>query len=556
VPAAYILVPIALLAGAGLVTWALSAIGRDPGRLPAAAAAWLALGSVAAIWLAARTPLNLAGPALGAGVKADLRLDALSVVFLGMILFAGAVLLSGQPRASGEAGAASLALAGCCLAVESAAIPLTALALGISAVLLMLPLRAGDRGDATESFSLWQAAGWILLLWAAANLQVTGGTAAYDAVPVTSFGVTSFLLLAGSALLVAGLTPWRSWRGEALERADRAASWFAAAAMPPVGFFLLLRAYDIGGGRYPNLYLNLALVVLGAWVAAAAALRAQAAPDFAHFRADLVLLNSGIALFALGLGSPLGVAAAITVLLAGTLQVTMLAMLPEPAGMRGLLAALLATGVPPSLAFGGRLLALQAGFEAGEVDALAALVVLGAWMLTFAGAARAVRLPRGRSGRPGAVVLAAGVAFLALVLGAGLGFVEVALAIPAAAEAVTFPTATLAGGALGVSTTSGAWPALAFGLPLLILGGVLLWFGRGELRAAPRPQLEGGEGPRPLLGRPWAGPAAAIGSLRNLRIPDEYRSLFDPRALDAAVSAGHPLFWLVVVGGLAYAITR
>jgi hypothetical protein len=121
---------------------------------------------------------------------------------------------------------------------------------------------------------------------------------------------------------------------------------------------------------------------------------------------------------------------------------------------------------------------------------------------------------------------------------------------------VTFPTATLAGGALGVSTTSGAWPALAFGLPLLIVGGILLWLGRGELQVAPRPQGQAGEGLQPLLGRPWPGAAAAIGSLRSLRIPDEYRSLFDPRALDAAVSAGHPLFWLVVVGGLAYAITR
>jgi hypothetical protein len=557
VPAASILLPIALLAGGGLLTWALGALGWNPGRLPAAAGTWLALAATAGIWVLARTPLELAGPALGAGVRVGFRLDALAVAFLGILLFPVAVLLSGQRRPWAEAGAACLALAGCCLAIEADSVPLTALALGASAVLVMLPLRAGKSDDQPDAFSVWQAAGWILLLWAGAALLALGGTANYAAVPLASFSVPVFLLLAGSAVLITGLTPWRSWVGAALQRSGGSASWFATAAVPPVGFYLLMRAYGMGDGRYPSLWLNLVLVLLGAAVALAAALRAQAVTDRAALAAELVAVNRGIALFALGLGSPLGLCAAVTVLLGGSLVIAMLALLPEAGGAPALVAGLIATGVPPSLVFGGRLLAVQAGFEAGEVDALIALVVCAAWVLTLAAAARASWLPsRTSSEGAGSGLAAAATAGLVLVGGVALGAVELAVAIPAAAEVMTFPTAVLRSGAIGVSTTAGGWPALAFGVPLLVIGVALLWLGRAELRLAPGQEPAGGRRPRPLLGEPWALPARAAAGIRGLRLPEEYRSLFDPRALDAAASAGHPLFWLVVVAGLAYLITR
>jgi hypothetical protein len=44
--------------------------------------------------------------------------------------------------------------------------------------------------------------------------------------------------------------------------------------------------------------------------------------------------------------------------------------------------------------------------------------------------------------------------------------------------------------------------------------------------------------------------------LRAATIPDQYRSLVDLRALEAAATRGGPLLWLAALVALAFAVTR
>jgi hypothetical protein len=44
--------------------------------------------------------------------------------------------------------------------------------------------------------------------------------------------------------------------------------------------------------------------------------------------------------------------------------------------------------------------------------------------------------------------------------------------------------------------------------------------------------------------------------LRTATLPDQYRSLVDLRALEAAATGGGPLLWLAALVALAFAVTR
>jgi hypothetical protein len=53
---------------------------------------------------------------------------------------------------------------------------------------------------------------------------------------------------------------------------------------------------------------------------------------------------------------------------------------------------------------------------------------------------------------------------------------------------------------------------------------------------------------------------AAIGRwlarVRAPNVPDEYRSIVNPRALEAAAAGGRPLLWLAALVALAFAVNR
>jgi hypothetical protein len=213
-----------------------------------------------------------------------------------------------------------------------------------------------------------------------------------------------------------------------------------------------------------------------------------------------------------------------------------------------------AAGAPPSLAFAARLLDIQAALEAGEVTAFFALAGALAWLWGLAAGARAILLPEPAgpvAGSPyGAVALTAFV----LATGAGAGLIATTLAMPAAAGVMTFPRSALTGGSLALVTTSGAWAAVTLAGPLLVATALVL----AAMRAVPQLQVRDvTQAPDPyfvipgasLTGRAWA-------AVTGFQLPAEYRSLFDPVALDAAAARGRPWLWIAIAVAVALVSVR
>ena len=103
--------------------------------------------------------------------------------------------------------------------------------------------------------------------WAGVILQVRSGTAAYAAVPVSALTAPVFALIAVAGLMASGLVPWRSWPAEVWSRPSLRAAGLVVATLYPLGFYLLVRAYEMGDGRYPHVAFNAILASLGVVVA-------------------------------------------------------------------------------------------------------------------------------------------------------------------------------------------------------------------------------------------------------------------------------------------------
>jgi formate hydrogenlyase subunit 3/multisubunit Na+/H+ antiporter MnhD subunit len=557
-PAASVLAPSALLAAAAALGWLLALVRVRVARWLAAGAAWLALVVLLASWGATgRATLELNLPGTLAGAPLALRLDAISVAFGLVVLIPTALLFTFQRRGSAEVWVAALAASASLLASEAGSLLLTAVALGTCASLVLVGLWQEEERPTTAYLVALSAAG-LLLLWAGVVLEVTGGTSVYSAAPVTALRVPVFLLVAGAALLCSGLLPWPSWLPAMWDRERLEAGSLAIALLAPLGFLLLARAYTLGAGSWPSPVLNLALAAVGVVVAASAAVRAQAAGSRPAFLAEAAPLGGGLALLAMALGTPLGVSAAVLTL-AGSALVTALApLLPAGRWPSAVLATAVIVGVPPALVFGGRLLAIQAAVEAGDVFAFLGLAGAISWLLSLAAAARLPRLSdegddervRGRLGTYAGLALAA-------LGGLAVGVLESLLALPVAAEAITTPAAAVSGGYVAVVTASGGWAAFTLGGPLLLLAAVAAFLSRSEWRrwatrpAALRPP------PPPFLRLPAARvPRGRAGAASGLRLPAQYRSLMDLSALEAAVAASRPWLWGAITLALIIAVTR
>src|SRR5207244_4388221 len=144
-----------------------------------------------------------------------------------------------------------------------------------------------------------------------------------------------FAVLAASAVIASCLFPWRTWLAVLWRRPSLRAAAVTIATVYPLGFYLLIRAYELGDGRYPHPLFNVGLAVLG-------------------------------------------IAAAV--------------------------------GLPPGLAFGSRVVAVEATFEAGDFLGLIGVASAAAWATWMVAGARAIGLPGGR-GRPASETFA-GVAML------------------------------------------------------------------------------------------------------------------------------------------------
>jgi hypothetical protein len=323
----------------------------------------------------------------------------------------------------------------------------------------------------------------------------------------------------------------------------------AVCVLVPLGFLLLVRAYGLGGGRWPSFWLNLTLALLGVATSLGAALRAQAAVELRGYLAEAVPMAAGIALLGLSLGTPSGVDAAIVALAGAAL---LAGVGPLISGARGGLAlAGLGTlaGLPPTLVFGGWLLAIQAAFAAAAAFPLLGLAAAAAWLLWVAGFARAARLPISDSG---GVALGAwvGVALAALG-GLGAAWIEALLALPAAGEVIRLPASLTVGTLLPVAQPSGGWSPLLLGLPLVALAVLALLAGR---RLPPTGMEHDAEArvPPPLLTLPRLGGAA--GGERTAGWVRRGES-WSGRMVEA-VTHSPPWIWAAVTLVLVLVVTR
>jgi hypothetical protein len=539
------------MAGA-LLTWFAGAAGLRVGRVVAAASSWAALAALVGLWAPSRSPIEYQGIGLGPGLQFGQSLDAVGFALALALLLPGSLLLTFQHRGWEAAGAAALSLTFSLTAVLANSLVITALGLGTAASVMLVQVRS-DGEVGIRSFWPFQVAGWLILLWAAATLQALTGTSAFAAVPVAAVREPIFVLMAAGALLSSAALPWRGWTSEFWDRPRLASGTLAIATLLPVSFLVLFRTYEIGGGRWPSPLLNVALAVAGAAAVIGAAFRAQAASVRRSVAGETVPGLCGFALVGLALATPLGLVAAVACVLAAGVVSALLPLVPEDRSATSLTASLLAAGLPPSIAFAARLLTVQAGIEAGTGPGFLVIGLALAWLIGLAAAARGARLAPGSAGSVRAGSLPGSLAGLALLLagGAGFGLVTSALCIPAASELVPQPVNSVGGPPLAVLSASGGWAAAALGVPVVALALILMPVLRAGVLPAARGAVE------PFFETDWtAAPRRWYERLARIRVPKDYESLFNPRALEAAMARGQPVLWAVLLLVLAIAVNR
>jgi hypothetical protein len=546
-PPLALLVPIALPILGALLAVLFGRNERSFSRVAVSVGVWAAAVAVVALWLPVRSTQELSLGQLGFGSPLELRLDTIALIFSLVVLVPAASLLTLQPRTWQEASVAALGVAAAVLAVEAGGVLLTAIAGCTAATLAVIQLDVEDLRAPRPSWAMLLAA-WLALAWAGVVLQVQGGTAVYSAVPVSAMTVQVFTLIALAAVFGSGLLPWRGWASRLWSRPSLRAAGMAVATLQPLGLYLLFRAYELGDGRYPQASLNLVLAAWGVLVAFGAAARAQAATTRREYMAEVLPGLAGFALMSLAVGSALGLVAALILVMTSAVIAICVPLLPERGGPPSLLVAAAAAGVPPGLAFGGRLLGLGAAFEAGGTMGLIGLAGVATWLLAAAAAARSVGLAAGR-GRP-ATETYPRVAAVAVAVGPALGVVFLAGAA-ATSDVMSTQALGLGNAVASIATVSTVIPVIALLGPLLVVGAIALAFARPvptSARSDARPPLF------KLYGSALA--SRAIESLRNAAVPSEYRSLFNPRALETAAAGGTPVLWLASLVALAFAVTR
>jgi hypothetical protein len=324
------------------------------------------------------------------------------------------------------------------------------------------------------------------------------------------------------------------------------------ATVYPLGFYLLVRAYEMGDGKYPQVAFSAVLALLGVAVALGAAIRAQGSATRRQFLGEVVPGLGGFALMAIAFGTPLGLVAGLLTLATAAALTACLALLPDRTGVATLVAIAAAVGLPPSLGFSARLLGLEAAFEAGLPMGLVGLAGTATWVVWIVAAARAIGLPAGRGHAAAETFpsIAMGIAAVTLVAGPAVAAFQSGFANPAQSEVMTGAiSGAVGGGLVSVDTVSTVLPALTIFAPLLIIGLVAYaWAGTSLVRSQPRPAL---------FMLPGGGTRARMWELlRAARVPEQYRTVLDVRGVEAAAAGGRPLLWLAALVALGFAVTR
>ena len=548
-PSIALLAPMLLpLIAAGVVT-AFGLGGINLGSFVVGAGAWAAVLALLIVWLPLRATQELHLGPLGFGSNFEVRIDAVGFAFGLMVLVPAALALTLQPRTWQEATVGLLGVGAAMGAIEAAGVVLTALAAGTAATLAVVQLETEDIRAPRPRWSMLLAA-WLALSWAGVMLQISGGTATYSALPVSALSVPIFCVIAFAGLMASGLFPWRSWPAEVWSRPSLRASGLVVAALYPLGFYLLVRAFEMGGGRYPSVVLNAVLASWGVLVGLGAAARAQSAVTRRDFLGEVIPGAGGLALMAVALGTPLGLVAGLIALATAAALTASLSLLPDRAGPSSLVAIAAAVGLPPGLVFGARIIGIESTFEAGDFYGLIGVAAAATWVLWMVAGARAIGLPGGR-GRPVNETfprVAMTVAALTLLAGPALAVLQSGFA-RVAADVMPLPPGSASGGLTSVVTVSTVLPALALFVPLLIIGVLAFWAAStAVIRTQSRPSL---------FNIPGASAVARIrGAVAAASVPEQYRSLVDLRALEAAAAGGKPLLWLASLAALGYAVTR
>lgn len=543
-PSFVVVAPIALPLAAAAAVAALRL-----GRVAAAIGAWSSAIALVAVWLPVRSSVELLLGQLGYGSSLDLRIDAVTFAFGLMVVLPAAVLLTLQPRAWQESALSLLGLGAAMAAVEAGGVVLTAIAGSTAATIALVYLISEDPRAPRPSWGVLLA-GWLALAWVGAILQVGGGTAVYSAVPVAAVTGPVFVVLAGAAVVASCLFPWRAWPAQLWTRPSLRAAGIVVATLYPLGFYILVRAYELGAGRYPSVWFNVILALIGIAVAFGAAIRAQAATTRREFFADVVPGLGGFAMCAIALGTPLSLAAGIVTLAAAMALVACIALLPDRTGIAALVSVAAAVGLPPGIAFASRVLGIEAAFEAGDFMGLIGLAGAAVWALWVVAGARATGLPGGR-GHPAPETfprVAMAIAAATVVAGPAIAAFQVGFANPAAGEVMQAAAGSLAGGAVSVVTVSSVLPAVTLLTPLLVIA-LLVYVGTGmsAIRTQARPAIF------PLPGGALRRARALVATLT---VPEQYRTLLRVDQLEAAVAGGRPWLWLTTLVALGFAVTR
>ncbi|HEX9362454.1 MAG TPA: hypothetical protein VGA47_01585 [Candidatus Dormibacteraeota bacterium] len=549
-PSAAVLAPVVLPLIAAAVIGTFGLAGINLGRFATAVGAWSTVAALLAVWVQVRSSVELILGPLGYGSSLDMRIDAVTFAFGLMIAGPTALLLTLQPRTWQEATVSLLAMTASIAAVEGGGVVLTAIGGGTAATLAVVLLDTEDPRAARPSWALLLA-GWLALSWVGVILQVGGGTAVYSAVPVASITAPLFSVLAVAAILVSCLFPWRTWPAHLWARPSLRAAGVTVATLFPLGFYLLVRAYELGDGRYPHPLFNIGLAVVGMVGAFTAGARAQAATTRREFLGEIIPFFGGFALAAIAMGTALGLVAGVVILATAASLVACLALLPDRAGVASLVTIAAAVGLPPGIAFGARVVAIESSFEAGDFVGLLGIAGMAAWAILMVAGARAIGLPGGRGHAASETFprVSLGIALLTLAAGPALAAVQFGFANPLAAEVMPASAGSLGGGLTSVVTVSSVLPALTLFAPLLVLA-VFLYtvVGTSAIRTQARPALF-------KMPAAWALDQARA-SLRLLTVPEQYRSILNLRELEAAATGGKPVMWLAALVALAFAVTR
>ena len=549
-PPAAVLGPVVLPLIAAAVIAVFGLAGTNLGRVAAAVGAWGSAAALVVAWLPVRSSLELLLGQLGYGSSLDLRIDSVSIAFGLMIVVPAALLLTLQPRTWPEAAISLLAVAAAMAAVEAGGVVLTAIAGGTAATLAVILLDTEDPRASRPSWSMLLA-GWLALSWVGVILQVDGGTAVYSAVPLVAVTGPVFTLLAASAILASSLFPWRTWPSQLWARPSLRAAGITVATLYPLGFYLLVRAYELGDGRYPHPAFNVLLALLGLAAAFAAAARAQAVASRREFLGEVIPGLGGFALTAIALGTPLGLVAGIVLLGTASALVACLSLLPDRAGIAPLVTIAAAVGLPPGIVFGARVIGIDATFEAGDFLGLIGVASAAVWATWMVGGARAIGLPGGRGHPlnetfPRVSML---VAALTMVAGPALAAIHLGFANPVAAEVMPSSAGSLSGGLTSVITVSSVLPAVTLFVPLLGLA-VLLYAvtSMSAIRTQALPAI---------FQLPASGALdRARAAIRAATVPEQYRSILSVRELESAAAGGSPVLWLAALLALVFAVTR